>query len=240
MAVPHGPALIWESCANVRDLGGHPTRDGRETRTGGVVRADARERLTDRGWAALRDYGVATIVDLRDSSERGTAQAAPAGIDVVEVPLLDLTDGEFWGEGRWRGRHHSADFYVAVLERWPERFARAVVRIARARPGAVLVHCQSGRDRTGLVVASLLAFAGVPSESIAADYARSRECLQPLYDGWSREAADESERARILQANVSNAADMLAVLQRLDLVAHLRAHGVADADVTRLHARLVG
>jgi len=240
MAVSHGPALIWDACANVRDLGGHPTRDGRETRIGAVVRADARERLTDRGWAALRGYGVTTIVDLRDPSERGSPQAASAGIDVVQVPVLDLTDGEFWGEGRWRGRHHSADFYVAVLERWPERFAQAVVRVARARPGAVVVHCQSGRDRTGLIVASLLAFAGVPAAAIAADYARSRDCLQPLYDGWSREAADESERIRILQANVSNAADMHGVLERLDLVALLRAHGVTDADVVRLRARLVG
>jgi hypothetical protein len=185
-------------------------------------------------------YALDLRVDLRDPSERGSSHPAPASIDVVEVPVLDLTDAEFWGEGRWRGRHHSADFYVAVLERWPERFARAVVRIARARPGAVLVHCQSGRDRTGLIVASLLAFAGVPAASIAADYARSRECLQPLYDGWSHEAADEAERERILAANVSNAADMRAVLRRLDLAAHLRAHGVADADVARLHARLVG
>jgi protein tyrosine/serine phosphatase len=240
MAVPRGTALNWEGCANVRDLGGHPTRAGRTTRTGAVVRADARERLTERGWAALRDYDVATIVDLRDRSERGSSPAQPAGIDVVEVPVLDLADGEFWGEGRWRGKHHSADFYVAVLERWPERFARAVVRIARARPGAVLVHCQSGRDRTGMIVASLLALVGVPASSIAADYARSRECLQPLYDGWSRDAPDEAERDRILQANVSNAADMHAVLRRLDLAAHLRAHGVADADVARLRARLIG
>ena len=35
--------LIWDGCLNVRDLGGHPTADGRETRFDSVVRADSLE-----------------------------------------------------------------------------------------------------------------------------------------------------------------------------------------------------
>ena len=38
--------LDWEGCFNVRDLGGLPTADGRETRRGELVRADAVDRLT--------------------------------------------------------------------------------------------------------------------------------------------------------------------------------------------------
>ena len=46
--------LDWEGCFNVRDLGGLRTRDGRTTRFGRIVRADALDGLTEAGWAAPR------------------------------------------------------------------------------------------------------------------------------------------------------------------------------------------
>jgi protein-tyrosine phosphatase len=50
-------------------------------------------------------------------------------------------------------------------------------------PGALpaLIHCAAGKDRTGLVVALLLATLGVPREIIADDYALSGVCLGPDY-----------------------------------------------------------
>jgi hypothetical protein len=45
--------LAWEGCLNVRDLGGHRMRDGRQTGYGAVVRADSVRQLTDPGWEAL-------------------------------------------------------------------------------------------------------------------------------------------------------------------------------------------
>jgi protein-tyrosine phosphatase len=46
-------------------------------------------------------------------------------------------------------------------------------------PGALpaLVHCSAGKDRTGLIVALVLAAAGVPDDVIAADYALSADAL---------------------------------------------------------------
>eukprot|EP00966_Prymnesium_polylepis_P212444 4921202-Prymnesium_polylepis.1 len=37
----------------------------------------------------------------------------------------------------------------------------------------VLIHCRSGRDRTGVVVAAVLSLLGVPEHLIIAEYARS-------------------------------------------------------------------
>ncbi len=79
--------LSWEGCLNVRDLGGHVTGDGRTTRFGAVVRADNVQHLTEAGWAALVDYGVRTIIDLRGttngrstsrSSRRSTSSTSPS------------------------------------------------------------------------------------------------------------------------------------------------------------------
>ena len=61
--------LAWEGCANVRDLGGHPTEDGGVTAFGAVVRADSVRRLSEAGWEQLVDYGIERIVDLRFRDE---------------------------------------------------------------------------------------------------------------------------------------------------------------------------
>jgi len=126
-----------------------------------------------------------------------------------------------------------------VLERWPERFVVALTHIAKAGPGAVLIHCQAGRDRTGLLAAALLAVAGVTHEAIVDDYAQSGPCLQPLYDRWIAAAADQAERERIRRANSARPAVMRRVLERVDLAAYLRAHGLSAHDEAALGLRLV-
>ena len=64
---PHEPTrhLRWESCYNARDLGGYATADGGYTRWGAFVRADNLSRLTSADQAALIEYGVRTVIDLR-------------------------------------------------------------------------------------------------------------------------------------------------------------------------------
>ena len=52
----------------------------------------------------------------------------------------------------------------------------------------VVVHCEGGKDRTGLVTAFLLKIAGVSDEHIAEDYAISEERLKPRHDQWLAEA----------------------------------------------------
>src|SRR5215213_8706915 len=86
--------LDWDACFNVRDLGGYPLPDGRETRWGAVVRADTLARLTPTGCAALVDYGVQTIIDLRRPRELETspnrfAQPGPHNITYQNFSLYD-------------------------------------------------------------------------------------------------------------------------------------------------------
>jgi protein tyrosine/serine phosphatase len=229
--------LEWEGCFNVRDLGGFPTRDGGRTRFGAIVRSDNPGRLTTEGVAAMRAHGIRTIVDLRDESElRNGSPRLDLELDVVGVPVLDFGDAEFWE--RWRGVHDTPRFYREALDRWPDRFAAAVAAVARASEGGVLVHCEVGRDRTGLVCALLLSLADALPEAIAADYALSAERLEPLYVAWLKEELDPKTRARLEQENVSEAAAMTSVLERLDARAYLVAAGADERDLDAVRGRL--
>jgi protein tyrosine/serine phosphatase len=82
--------------------------------------------------------------------------------------------------------------------------------------GPAVVHCQGGRDRTGLLVALVLDAAGVPRETIAADHALSDENFAPHNDAWFAEAATEEERQRRMRIAVPAGRTMIDVLDDVD------------------------
>ena len=239
--------LQWEACYNVRDLGGWPTADGRETRWGAVVRADSLSRLTPAGQAALRAHGIRTVVDLRDEGERRGAPnpfATPDGrgtsLTYLHRPFFDELDTE--SREQFARLEVLADHYLFALERYSGNVAAIMRAIAGAEPGGVLVHCAAGKDRTGIVAALLLSLAGVQDEAVAADYGLSEVCLQPLFDEWLRDA-DVAERARAV-AFLPRAETMRAVLRSLaeahgSVASYLIRAGVTRQEVDRLRARLL-
>jgi protein-tyrosine phosphatase len=174
--------LDWEGCFNARDLGGLRTVDGRETRWGRLVRADALDGLTAAGWAALSAHGIRTVVDLRNDDELGADVAPrPASVRTVHIPLDGSEDREFWSNWDSGPQFATPMYYRPHLERFPERTAAVISAIARAEPGGVAFHCGGGRDRAGQVTMVLLALVGVLPEDIAADYELSAARLRARY-----------------------------------------------------------
>lgn len=231
--------LDWQGCFNVRDLGGLPTVDGRTTRWRAVVRSDAVDRLTAAGWAALTDYGIRTVIDLRNDDERAAGPGhRPDDLDTVHLPLDGLEDTEFWAY--WgNGLHGTPLYYPAFLERFPERAARVVSAIANSRRGAVLVHCGIGRDRTGLIAILLLTLAGVPADAIVDDHLLSTERLRPA---WSVLGMVDQEPLidECLRANGTTAREsLLATVEGLDVTRYLRRGGLDEPDIAAARARLL-
>jgi protein tyrosine/serine phosphatase len=242
--------LSWDGCVNVRDLGGHPTDDGRTTRFGAVVRADSIRQLSDAGWAALLDYGVSRIVDLRFHSELALDEPRDVDIEVVHVPLLPELDDPEWaeidpiGDAQPDALGSTRAVYLEFLERRRPQFAEAISAVAAAREGAAVVHCFGGKDRTGLVVALLLRLARVDLETIGADYSLSGPNLRDVTAAWVAQAEDEVERERRVRIGEAPAQAMVDVLEELErrhgsVRDYLRAAGVEDRALDRALARLV-
>src|SRR5215212_7502295 len=153
--------LDWDGCCNVRDLGGLRTRDGRTTRRGVLVRADSLARLREAGWAALWDYGIRTVLDLRNDNElaSGDVAARPPGLTTVHLPIRLRDDTAFMREYGHLGS--TPLFFAHVLARRAERIAAIIAAVAWAQPGGIAFHCSAGRDRVGLTSVLLLAIVGV-------------------------------------------------------------------------------
>jgi protein-tyrosine phosphatase len=244
----HGPAqrrLAWEGSYNIRDLGGLPTVDGRVIRRGALVRADNLSHLTLAGQAALVEYGIGTIIDVRSNEECATrphAFSRHATIHTVNIPFGTGADAD--AQEELDAASDLADWSRLTLQHCQPAIAQLVTQLAQAPPGGVLIHCHAGKDRTGLAVALVLALVGVEPALIAADYAASAEGLQPLFTQWLAAVAhDEAQHAALALQLTAHPETMLAVLAELDtgyggVHAYLEQCGVGEAERNAVRQRL--
>ena len=176
-----------------RDLGGIRTCDGRTIRRGALIRARSLDHLDD--WAALRELGVRTLIDLRNADER-TSAPSPPGITALHLPLDGMDDREFWDEWASDWRFGTPVYYGPHLTRFPDRSVAVLEAIAHAEPGGVLFHCMGGRDRTGMIAMLVLTLVGVAPEDVADDYELSATNPEILA---AAEAAGTTVRAELLR-----------------------------------------
>ncbi|NYI92954.1 protein tyrosine/serine phosphatase [Amycolatopsis endophytica] len=188
--------LELEGAVNARDLGGTPTEDGGEISGRRLLRSDNLQGLTPADIKVLvDDLGLTTVVDLRGTPEvtrEGpgplTAVEAvrhhhfsvlPEAGDATDAAADDPGDALYANRGREKVLARFPDnvmtsLYLGYLEDRPESIVAALRTIASA-PGAALVHCAAGKDRTGVVTAFALTVAGVGRDEVIADYAVSGE-----------------------------------------------------------------
>jgi len=236
----------------VRDEGGLPTADGRRIRDGALVRSDVIGRLTPAGRQALLGYGIRTIIDVRSVHEveldwhvypfRDEPQVA-----YRNLPFATGRDGE--SDAAMRAAYARAKTRSELnridINAYGSGIAAIVGAVADAPEGGVLIHCHAGKDRTGIVVAMLLALAGVGDDDIADDYALSALNLEPLILEWlDSMTSDAAERARLRDLSEPRREAMLESLAHVrgehgSVEDYLVGHGLTAGQAVRIRTRFV-
>jgi protein-tyrosine phosphatase len=229
----------FDNLLNVRELGGHPTKDGARTRTRSLLRSDDLSQLNAAGLQALQAYGVQTVIDLRWPEEAARHPSpVPQALPEVRFQRISLL---LHSEEEWelRSKQVSKESWKSyVLEQLGPELARVLRAIASAPPGPLLFHCVAGKDRTGLLAAVLLALADVTPEAIAADYAVSAANLREGYLQRYHDTAPE-RILEMLRCPEEGSHRMLAFLERAGGVqAYLEGIGLSRQEVRTLRARL--
>ena len=168
---------------NLRDAGGHYTKDGKMVRWGQLYRSGSLSRLTQTDLAYLKRLGIKLVSDLRTSDERlRQPDRLPDLPGLVERPL-PMESVDRWE--RLRGavtvffRKGRIDDYLlggykrVMIDGNAHVIGKIFQRLADPAQTPALIHCTAGKDRTGLVVALLLLTLDVPEETVLADYTLS-------------------------------------------------------------------
>lgn len=184
---------------NFRDIGGHRAADGRRVRSGLLYRSVAPGTLEPPATRFLADLGLRVVFDLRTTLERDRSPSvAPPGARLVELNVLADTgeadpaalfalmgdpsraSAELAGGGTER-------FYLATyrdmvsLPSARRAFGELLRTLAREDSRPALVHCTTGKDRTGWAVTVLLLALGVPEETVMDEYLRSDAEIRAAY-----------------------------------------------------------
>jgi protein-tyrosine phosphatase len=192
--------LAIPSIPNLRDVGGCQTRSGVRVRTGVLYRSSGLHALAPADVDGFKRLAVRTVYDLRMAREQAEApDRLPAGTRHVPVDVLaGWTDGGpsqlfGWFEDPASGREALGNGGAEAL--WMEQY-RAFVRLPGARAGfgelfrdlaidshrPALVHCATGKDRTGWTAAAIQLLLDVPEEAVMDHFLESRRHLGPLVE----------------------------------------------------------
>ena len=255
-----------DGLANLRDVGGIPTIDGGKIVPGRLLRSDNLQSLTTADVDQLLGLGLTDVVDLRSDYEAELEGPTPLPTSNVRIHQFSLFREWQVGVGEpkpdvrpevmpeealpWIDLEPSVELddqiastYFSYLLDRPDSVLAALRTVARA-PGAALVHCAAGKDRTGTVVALALSVADADRQAIVDDYAASSERVEGVICRLMASSTyAENLEGRPMSSHLSHPETMISFLRYIDntfgsVLQMLIKMGWTDDDTDQLRAKL--
>lgn len=161
---------------NFRDLGGYKGVDGKNTQWGMLYRSAQIDSLNGCARRELRNLGIKTIIDLRSETELNNFPRLQEGFKIVHIPiptgnmeniLQNIQSGVIQTDTIYRMvEKMNRDLTTKYHKEYKEIFE--ILLDKSSYP--VVIHCSSGKGRTGVVSALILASLGVNEDIIMQDY----------------------------------------------------------------------
>ncbi len=168
---------------NFRDLGGyHSMHSDKDMRWGMLYRSAQIDTFDSATRRTMKSLGIRTVIDLR-SSEEAASKPDPSEFKVVSIPiaagnlpviLKELISGQVKSDTINRiaervNRSLASDFQKEYKQMFDVLLDRSNYPI--------LIHCTSGKGRTGFASALIMAALNVNEDLIMADYQLSNSCF---------------------------------------------------------------
>ena len=192
-----GPALAQELAServiqlqgttNTRDIGGYQTSDLRTIRSGQIIRSENLSRLTADDFRKLEEIGVKTVIDLRTDREhdqRPTVWQGDHPPQFYHFPIGDAHNDWFTAQRKLmknsrfteqQSLEHMVEGYRMIAEEGPPSYHKLMEVVLDQSNWPVLIHCNAGKDRSGVAVTLILEALGVDRETIMEEFLLTNE-----------------------------------------------------------------
>ncbi|TKA21791.1 hypothetical protein B0A50_08721 [Salinomyces thailandicus] len=195
---PSPPFVDVPGIANFRGIAGSHAGPGL------VFRSADPSKASQAGLEKMsKDLGIRVIFDLRSAPEIKRDGPEWAGVAVDDANVFEpygirrewvpvFAEQDYGPEQvalRYKeytrgGPDGFVKAYSDILRSGPQAYGKVFRHLAQDKPSPCLVHCTAGKDRTGVLVALLLALAGASADEIADEYALTDlglASLKPLF-----------------------------------------------------------
>ncbi|GAB5489968.1 MAG: tyrosine-protein phosphatase [Phototrophicaceae bacterium] len=203
---------------NVRDLEGHITASGDFFESHVLIRAGNLDKLSEESQQKLLEYGVKTIMDVRDEWE---AEHYPNPFEhskAISYHNLPLIGDEFSDAVHLEASDYADlnERYIKYIEKCQTQIGKIISTIIDSETG-IIIHCHAGKDRTGIIIALMLASIGVSEDEIAEDYVLSHQNIQHLIAEWRTYAESKGhDMAQFERENATLPETILTMLAHIE------------------------
>lgn len=184
----HPADMNIKSVRNFRDIGGIMTAGNKKIREGIIFRSANPDRISRGDIEKLRLLNIRTIIDLRAPHE---VKKQIRSIDHAEKLTLPLDFQQITRE-RFRPLLYrrnseaileeiSNSLYLEILDAAAPVLGQVLNILISPDRSPVLIHCQAGKDRTGIISALILLILGTERQLIIDDFLKSNDALLPYF-----------------------------------------------------------
>lgn len=196
-----GTSLGIASLPNLRDIGGYKTKDSVPIRKALLYRSSQLSRISSADMQKITALKLKNDFDLRTVREReAKPDELPSAVRNVSLDMLADASEEAWvklddllrdpkrvskvtGGGTAEAELVMKQIYCdfVMLPSARTSLKQLYTSLTQPEHTPALVHCSSGKDRTGWAIAALLTLLDVPKETIIKDFLRSNDYILPMH-----------------------------------------------------------
>lgn len=233
---------------NFRDLGGYKSSaTGENLRWGMLYRSAQIDSISPCARQELHNIGIKTIIDLRSEEElTNNPQLVDSRFNIVHIPMA-TGNMDHVLQGIQDGKIKSDTIYRIVekmnrqlVVNYRKEFKQLFDVLLHHNNYPVVIHCTSGKGRTGVVSALILAALGVNEDIIMEDYRLSNDYFNiPKASNYAYKLPINSQEAITIvfsaREDFLNAAKDQIEVQYGDVKTYLkRGIGLSDEDIQQL------